>query len=123
MINIGVYHTYTTAVSYYRCITPLSILRRTYSDINVIIIQPGDDIAVVQNCDIVLISRPETDKAMSLIKNCKLYSIPVWIDTDDDLEAISPYNHAYYGYLTNPSRLEIYRESLALADVLNCKYT
>lgn len=118
MINIGVYHTYTSAVSYYRCIAPLMVLRKTYPNINIIIIQKGDDIAIVQNCDIVLLSRPECERSMSLIYNCKLYGIPVWIDVDDYLDGISFYHPSYYGYLTTPSRLQNFRESLGLADVI-----
>ncbi len=117
MINIGIYHMFTSAVSHYRITTPLSYLRRKYRNIHLEFIIPGfTDVAVVENCDILLISRPTTDGEYNLILKAKIAGCKVIIDVDDLITDISIFNPAYGSY--QQSQIDNFYKCLNEADVV-----
>lgn len=125
MINIGIFHMESTAVSWYRTSTPLSLLRKTHRNINLVFIIPGyTDMAIVENCDIILINRPTTSSEYNLIKRAISFNCKVWIDMDDDIEDISIFNNSYESYahlnpnLPSYSIDNYYHKCLGLADIV-----
>lgn len=69
--------------------------------------------------DAVLIERPISPPALSIIQHCKALRCAVWLDYDDNLLDIPDYNTAQ-DYFYEKTNANIVRQCMALADVVSC---
>ena len=107
------------AMSFYRGRGPLSELQKKYSDkINVgsvgaQIIQTWDFLSVFH---MVFILRPFGEEHRNLMRTCKQFGIPVWIDYDDLLTDVPIDNPAWMSYGNDGAR-KIIKEIMELCTV------
>ena len=69
--------------------------------------------------DAVLVERPISPAALSIIQHCKAMGCAVWLDYDDNLLDIPDYNTAQ-DYFYEKTNADIVRQCMALADVVSC---
>lgn len=83
-------------------------------------IMPGweNDWTYYREVDVVYLHRPSEPQDLQVLSQCRLMGIPVWVDLDDDLEAITPDNPVFSHYAA-PERKEIIRTAIEQADILS----
>ena len=73
----------TDGTSFYRCFGPFNDLARNDSEITVVNGNIELSWAQITQFDLVFIQRPASPYHMDLVKLCKAYGVPVWVDWDD----------------------------------------
>lgn len=104
--------------SWYRAIGPLSHLQK-HSELS-IDINVTDDISwpILDLCDVFFSQRPFTNKHLKNLTLAKDLGVPIWLDYDDDLFAISTDNPAYNIFGTQDVQNNI-TQALNMADVVS----
>jgi 2-polyprenyl-3-methyl-5-hydroxy-6-metoxy-1,4-benzoquinol methylase len=95
MYNIAVHHPrFMDGTSFYRAMYPLMKLEKQFPEqFHVFNISDKDlDWTVLLKADLVMIGRPNGPYHRTMIKMCKEYGIPVWVDWDDHYHNIPDYN-------------------------------
>lgn len=105
------------AISFYRAALPLSEMEKKWG-VHVDYLDMNKPIgwATFVHHRWFFITRPATDKELTLIRNAKLAGCKIWIDHDDDLFNI-PMSNKAFGFYTEKMKDNV-RMALIMADVI-----
>lgn len=105
-----------SAVSYYRSIGTLSYLPKLNNKIKINI--PGIiSWNSLVDVDILYMERPQQDSDLEALKLAKDFNVKIWVDYDDLLHKIPPYNPCFKNY-KNSKLLKNIETAIELADVV-----
>lgn len=102
--------------SFYRGAGPFGHMKRTRGDIE-LLFDEQPKWPIYQSSHVAFFQRPSNMAHVHYIKQIKEWGLPLWIDYDDDLLAITPDNPVYPIYANNEVRQAILA-ILPLADVV-----
>lgn len=106
------------ATSFYRGFGPFNELAKK-ADVEIINGSNSFEVNwhTLQNIDLVFLQRPSSPICVQIMKLCKQYKKPTWIDYDDDYIRIPETNPRHDMY-TNTTRQVHIRECVAMADLI-----
>lgn len=103
------------ATSFYRGAGPMSELRKVMNVTNVYL--PQINWASIRNADVVFMQRPVTHNEMMILETAKMNKKKIWVDYDDYLLGVPPWNPASTVY-DNPEIQKNIKTILKHADVV-----
>ncbi len=106
----------TDACSYYRSLGPLGRMRQL--GLIDLTISSEIDWTRISQVDLVFIQRPDQEWHRSLIKLARKWSVPVWVDLDDNMFSV-PNDNPAAPYLMNSKTQGIIKECLSMASVIS----
>ena len=106
----------TSACAFYRSVGVLQQLRKLDPTIN-FRMSDSSNWASIGNADIVFLERPQDERFVKAIQDCKALGIPVWSDFDDDLFNLEKSNPGYSFYSQKKTQLAM-AYSIANSDIV-----
>lgn len=106
----------TSACAFYRSVGVLQQLRKLDPSIN-FKMSDSSNWASIGNADLVFLERPQDERFVKAIQDCKALGIPVWSDFDDDLFNLEKSNPGYSFYSQKKTQLAM-AYSIANSDIV-----
>jgi hypothetical protein len=104
------------ACSYYRTMGVLSKLRKLNPNISIELITEIEW-HLIADADVLYLERPANANFHKACTIAKDYNVPLWIDYDDNLFDVPPYNPAYENYSKKQTK-EVLASCIKMADVV-----
>lgn len=105
-----------SACAFYRSVGVLQHLRKLDPSINVRMAE-ASNWSAIGGADLVFMERPQDERFLKAIQDCKAMGIPVWSDFDDDLFNLEPDNPGYSFYSQSKTRVAI-KYCIANSDIV-----